>query len=377
MFAGDRSAGIGAELQDLVADPKHGFVLTGFERIEEDERVKVAVARVEHVADLEAGALADGVDLRERLGQLRARHHAIHDVEVGRQAPHRRKRTFTPFPERLAFRFVASDPHLTGAVLATHLRHPLAKLLGDLRRAVDFEQQDCAGVQRVARVRRGFDRLDGQSVHHLDRGRQDPGPHDRGHGIARGGNVRVDGHQGFLHRRQGLDLHPDPSDNAHRPLRSHQDTGQVVADRLRAVAPTDLDELPVGERNLETGDVVDRDAIEECVRASRVGRDVSSDGAGPLARGVGDVVVTVRLERLAQRQVDDARLDDSAQVVDVDLEDSIHPGEGDDDAALDRNRAAGETAGARSRRDRHPSVGADLDDLGHLLRRTGDDDDVR
>src|SRR5437763_2757934 len=73
MFAGDGTAGIGAELPDLVADPKHGFVLTGFECIEEHERVKVAVPRVEHVADLEAGALADGVDLRERLGQLRAR----------------------------------------------------------------------------------------------------------------------------------------------------------------------------------------------------------------------------------------------------------------------------------------------------------------
>src|SRR6266853_3796788 len=63
MFAGDRSTGIGAEPQDFVADAEHGLILTRFERIEEDERVKVAVAGVEHVADLEAGALADGVDL--------------------------------------------------------------------------------------------------------------------------------------------------------------------------------------------------------------------------------------------------------------------------------------------------------------------------
>src|SRR5207248_4518762 len=69
VFAGYRSASIGAKPQDLVADPEHGFVLTRFERIEEDERVKVAVAGVEHVADLEAGALADCIDLRERLGR--------------------------------------------------------------------------------------------------------------------------------------------------------------------------------------------------------------------------------------------------------------------------------------------------------------------
>ena len=113
------------------------------------------------------------------------------------------------------------------------------------------------------------------------------------------------------------------------------------------------------------------------MRAARVGRDVSSDGASPLARGIGDVVETVRLERLAQRQVDDAGLDHRPQVVDVDLEDAIHPGEGDNDTALNRNGAAGEATGPGARRDRHPGVGADLDNLCHLLCRTGDDDDVR
>src|SRR5438132_1318279 len=140
MFAGHRSAGIGTELQDLVADPKHGFVLTRFERIEENERVKVAVAGVEHVADLETGALADGVDLRERLGPPRGGPQSLDHINVRRQATHRREGSLAPLPEPLAFRLVASDPHLTGAVLAADPRHPLAEVLGNLRGAVNFEQ---------------------------------------------------------------------------------------------------------------------------------------------------------------------------------------------------------------------------------------------
>src|SRR5438105_12308426 len=51
VFAGHRSARVGAELQDLVADAEHGFVLAGLERIEEDQRMEVSVARVEPVAE--------------------------------------------------------------------------------------------------------------------------------------------------------------------------------------------------------------------------------------------------------------------------------------------------------------------------------------
>src|SRR5438309_9491517 len=89
VFPGHRSTGVRAELQNLVTDAKDRLVLAGLERIEEHQRVKVAVTGMEDIADLESGALADGVDLRVRLGQLRPRHDAFHHVEVGRQATHR------------------------------------------------------------------------------------------------------------------------------------------------------------------------------------------------------------------------------------------------------------------------------------------------
>src|SRR4029077_9388981 len=158
---------------------------------------------------------------------------------------------------------------------------------------------------------------------------------------------------------------------------SDEDTGQVIANGLRGVAPTDLHQFTAGEGDLEAGDVVDGDAIKKRMRATAVAGDVPSDRAGALAGRVGDVVVAVGFERLAQRQVDDAGLDHRPQVVDIDLEDAVHPGEGDDDTALDRDRAPGQAAGARARRDRHLGVGAHFDDLRDLPRRPGDDDDIR
>src|SRR5207302_1054995 len=55
MLTGHRPAGVGAELQDLIADAEHGFILTRHEGVEEHERVHVAISGVEDIADLEAG----------------------------------------------------------------------------------------------------------------------------------------------------------------------------------------------------------------------------------------------------------------------------------------------------------------------------------
>src|SRR2546430_17263316 len=49
MFAGDRSASIGAELNDLVADPKNGFVMTCIVRLKEDRSMNGSVSRLNNV----------------------------------------------------------------------------------------------------------------------------------------------------------------------------------------------------------------------------------------------------------------------------------------------------------------------------------------
>ena len=69
MLTGHRPAGVGAELEDLVADGQDGLVLSLLEGVEEHQGMEVAVAGVEDVADLESRALTDGADGIQHLGQ--------------------------------------------------------------------------------------------------------------------------------------------------------------------------------------------------------------------------------------------------------------------------------------------------------------------
>src|SRR5207245_9295811 len=85
VLPGHRPASVRAQLQDLVADPKDGFVLTGLEGVEQHEGMQVAVTRMKDVADIEAGTRADGSDPCDGCRQLRALYDARHDVDVSRQ----------------------------------------------------------------------------------------------------------------------------------------------------------------------------------------------------------------------------------------------------------------------------------------------------
>ena len=127
-----------------------------------------------------------------------------------------------------------------------------------------------------------------------------------------------------------------------RPLRADHDAEQVgpvvAVDRLAA----ECEQLAVGQDDLRAGDVVDREAVLEAVRAAGVLRDVAADGADLLARRVGGVEVALGGDGAGHVEVRDARLDDHALALEVDLEDPAHPRDGDDDPVRDGKRAAGE-----------------------------------
>jgi hypothetical protein len=61
------------------------------------------------------------------------------------------------------------------------------------------------------------------------------------------------------------------------------------------------------------------------------------------------------------------RLDDGNQVVGVDLEDPVHPGEHQDNAAMDRKAAAGEAAARAPWQDRDPLAVGQANDLTDFL----------
>ena len=79
--------------------------------VEKNDGVQVAVARVKHVADLQAVFLADLADAPQRGRKFRARNHAVLRVVARRQPARRAKRVLAAFPQQIAFARVASHAH--------------------------------------------------------------------------------------------------------------------------------------------------------------------------------------------------------------------------------------------------------------------------
>ena len=214
-------------------------------------------------------------------------------------------------------------------------------LLHLLRDAVQLDEQHRPGARGVAGGDGRLGGLDRQPVHHLDRGREDPGGHDpRNRGACGIGRLEAG-------EERAYDLwHPDDperhlGDDAERPLRSHDDAEQVHAVGVERL-PAELDHLAVGQDDRRPGDVMGGEAVLQAVRAAGVLGDVAADRADLLARRIGGVEVAVRRDRARDVEVRDAGLHDHAPALDVDLEDCVHAGERDDDTACDRRGASRE-----------------------------------
>ena len=146
--------------------------------------MQVAVACVEDVADPEAVLARELGDAAQYLGQPRSRHDAVLDVVVRRHPAHRREGALAAEPEEGALGVVARDPDLERAARAADPVDRRGVLLDLHRDPVELDEQQRLGSLRVARVVRLLGRDDREPVHHLDRGRQDPGRDDRRDGFA-------------------------------------------------------------------------------------------------------------------------------------------------------------------------------------------------
>src|SRR5262249_1496527 len=102
VLAGDAAAELDAGPQDLAARLEHPRRPRAIAPVEEDDRVDVAVAGVEDVADAEIVARAGRLDAGEDLGEARARHDAVLGTVVRRQAADGPERALAALPERRA-----------------------------------------------------------------------------------------------------------------------------------------------------------------------------------------------------------------------------------------------------------------------------------
>ena len=140
--------------------------------------------------------------------------------------------------------------------------------------------------------------------------------------------------------------------------------------------PAELNDRAVGHHRLDPQRVIDRHAIFQGVWTAGIGGHVAADGAGPLARRIGSVVIAGPLEGIGEPEIDHARLNDGVAIAEVDFQDLPHPRQRDHHSAADRQTAAGQAgAGATGQIGQAVAV-ADLHDCRHLLGRFGKDDRV-
>ena len=147
--------------------------------------------------------------------------------------------------------------------------------------AVHFAQQQGLAVERVAGVDEGLGSLDGEAVHHLQAGRDDPGGDDVAHRGTGLGHVveRGQHHLRALGSRQQLDR--DFGDHRQHALGSGHQRQQVVARTVERVA-ADFKQFAGDGPGAQLEDVVYGETVFQAVHAARVFRHVAADRTGDL-----------------------------------------------------------------------------------------------
>src|SRR5881296_1307694 len=140
---------------------------------------------------------------------------------------------------------------------------------GFLAAAVELDQQHRGGITWVARrVHRIFHGIDARLVHHLQSRGHDAARDHGGHGLARRAQCVEVGEQRADGTRHGQQAHPDAGRDSEVALRADEQPHQIGAPRLAARA-AELDDLPVGQHDLQSEHVGRRHPVLETVRPTR------------------------------------------------------------------------------------------------------------
>ncbi|MNZ97488.1 hypothetical protein D3C78_1167290 [compost metagenome] len=183
-----------AGLEDVGTEQLAAVQLVGVVGIEQDQRVQVAVARVEHVGAAQLVLFLHLLDGQQDVGQALARNGRVHAHVVGADAAARGESVLAPAPEAQALGFAAADGDGRGAGVAQHGAHALDFLGHLFLGAVGLAQQDGFGREVVAGVDEVFHGRRHGLVHHLQAGRNDAGRDHGRHGGAGLAHVVEAGH---------------------------------------------------------------------------------------------------------------------------------------------------------------------------------------
>ena len=229
MLARHRAAHGDAGFHDVGTEQLGAVQLVRVVRIEQDQRVQVAVTRVKHVAAAEAILVLHLANRQQDVGQALARDGAVHAHVVRADAPAGRKGILAPAPEAQALGLVLADGNGGGTSRAQHLAHAADFLFHLLRRAIAFAQQDGGGIQVVASMDKVLHGGSHGLVHHFQPGRDDACGDHVGHGFAGLSHIGKAGHDAARQLRLGNQLDGDVHHHRQHAFAADGQAEQVIA----------------------------------------------------------------------------------------------------------------------------------------------------
>ena len=257
-----------------------------------------------------------------------------------------------------------------------HRAHVDDLILDLLFDAVKLAQQDRGGVGRIACAAEVVGRADGEVVHHLEPGGEDPLGDDRADRCARALHVGERREQDLRTGRLRKESHLDLDHYAEQTFRACHQSEQVVAGGVERAA-ADGDALAVGSDHDEFEDVVHGETVLQAVEPARIFCHVAADAARNLGRRIRGVVESERRDVLGNREIAHPGLHPRSAVDRIDLEDPVKLREAQQHPAGERQRAAREPRPRAPRDDRHAEARAGPHHLLHLLDRVGEHRDER
>ena len=207
----------------------------------------------------------------------------------------------------------------------------------------------------------------GELVDVLDHQRADTRRDQLGYGVGDLVDRREGDQQGGPVLGAGQQLENDPGDDGQRTLGADQELCQVVAARGLDQLAAGLDDLTVGQHRFEPQDVVSGHSVLDRAHAAGIGGDVASQGGAALA-GEDRIDESLLASGLVELGEGHAGLHHRHVVLGIDLQDSIHALEGDQDASTAGYAGPRETGAVAPGGDRDASLVGQAQHPRDLLR---------
>ncbi len=376
VLSGNAPAEFNALRENFITSEHHAADLVLVAFVEEQNRMDIPVARMEHIDNTDTMSVSAFGDGGEDLREFRPRYHAVLGAITGAETTDRPERLLAAFPKQLAFFGCVGGANFAGIASVAEFDDLTCFAIDGDFQPIDFNQQHRTRVEWETEMEGVFQSGDDALIHHLQSGGNDAGSDD----IADGERGIGDGFEDTEHRaiRNRVTREPDNDfrANAERAFAADEQASQIK--RTGFIDDTaDFGERAIGLDEFDTEHMIDRHTIFQRVRTAGVRRHVPADRARSLAGRVRCVVKTRARQMPREMHIHDARFHDGVPISQVDFENLVHPRESNHHATTNWQASAGQTRAGSTRDERYIVFVARLDDFHDLLARRRKDHNIR